>query len=75
MAHAGDAELIELVVAADAGERDAIVDLAHLAQGVGLVLRADHDAVLHAERGQGPASGDPLRAKSARSFMSCSGAT
>ena len=40
VADAGDAELVELVVVADAGEGDAVVDLADLAQRVRRVLGA-----------------------------------
>ena len=48
-AHAGDAELIELVVLADAGEGDPVVDLADLAQGVRRVLGNERDAVAVAQ--------------------------
>ncbi len=41
----GDTELVELVVLADAGEGDAVVDLAHLAQRLRRVLGDDDDAV------------------------------
>ncbi len=45
VADPGDAELVELVVLADAGEGDAVVDLAHLVQGGRAVLGGDEDAV------------------------------
>src|SRR5690606_7880878 len=53
-------QLVELVVLADPREGDAVVDLAHLAQGVGGVLRADDDAVLVGEGHERPAAGDAL---------------
>ena len=59
-ADAGDAELVELVVLADTGERDAVVDLADLAQRLGRVLGDDRDAVDVAHRDQRPAAGDAL---------------
>ena len=49
MAHAGDAQLVELVVATHPGESDAVVDLAHLAQGARRVLGHDGDAAVVAE--------------------------
>ena len=45
MADAGDPQHLELVVLADAGERDAVVDLADLVQRAGRVLGDDDDAV------------------------------
>src|SRR4029079_17644688 len=57
---AGDAQLLELAVATNARERDAVVDLAHLAQGVRRVLRHDEDAVRVADTDEGPTAGDAL---------------
>ena len=45
LAHAGDAQHLELVVLADPGERDAVVDLADLVERAERVLGDDHDAV------------------------------
>jgi hypothetical protein len=56
----GDPQLVELVVLADAGERDAVVDLAHLAQRLRRVLGDDHDAVGVPDRGQRPTARDAL---------------
>ena len=53
-AHAGDAQLVELVVPADAGEGDAVVDLADLAQRVAGVLGDERDAVVVADGDQRP---------------------
>ena len=58
--HAGHAQLVELVVLADAGEGDAVVDLADLAQRLGAVLGDDGDAVGVAQGDEGPAAGDAL---------------
>ena len=60
--HAGHTQLVELVVATDAGERDAVVQLADLAQGLGAVLGDDGDAVGVAQGDEGPARAMPLRA-------------
>ena len=45
VADAGDAELVELVVLADPGEGDAVVDLADLVEAWRWVLGDDEDAV------------------------------
>src|SRR5690606_21915788 len=49
-----------LVVLADPGEGDAVVDLADLPQRVARVLGDDGDAVVVGERHQAPAPGDAL---------------
>ena len=54
----GDAELVELVVLADTGERDAVVDLADLAQRLRRVLGDDGDPVGVAQRDQCSTAGD-----------------
>jgi hypothetical protein len=59
-AHPGHPQLVELVVTADAGERDAVVDLTHLAQRVGRVLRDDRDPVVEQDRSERAAAGDAL---------------
>ncbi len=59
-ADAGHAQLVELVVLADAGEGDPVVDLAHLAQRLGRVLGDDDDAVEIAQRHERPAACDAL---------------
>ena len=56
--HARDLEHLELVVLADARERDVVVDLADLEQRARRVLRHDHDAVRGFERDEAPAAGD-----------------
>ena len=58
--HTGHAQLIELVVLADAGEGDAVVDLADLAQGVRRVLGHERDAVEVADGHQRTTAGDAL---------------
>ena len=60
VAHTETSELVELVVLADSGETDAVVDLADLAQGVGGVLGHQHDAVGVLHGHQGAAAGDAL---------------
>ena len=57
---AGDPEVLELVVAADGGERDPVVDLADLVQRLGEVLRDEDDAVGVLHDDQGPPAGDAL---------------
>jgi hypothetical protein len=56
----GHPELVELVVATHAGEGDAVVDLADLAQRVRRVLGGDGDAVVVDECDQAAASRDAL---------------
>ena len=58
--HAVHAQLVELVVAADAGEGDAVVDLADLAEVVRGVLGDEGDAVVVGEGDQRTAPGDAL---------------
>src|SRR5436190_2272861 len=60
MSHPCDAELVELAVATDARERDAVVDLADLVQGVRRVFRADEDAVVVSETSQRSPASDAL---------------
>src|SRR3954464_14106101 len=60
MADARRAQRVELVVAADTGEGDVVVDLADLVQRARLVLRADEDAVVVDDRGEAAAPGDAL---------------
>ena len=76
VADPGHPQLVELVVLADAGEGDAVVDLADLVQRPRRVLGHDDDA----RRRRCVATSDrpramPFWAYSARSFMTCSGAT
>ena len=56
----GHAELVELVVLADTGERDPVVDLADLAQRLRRVLGDDGDPVDVAQGDQRPTAGDAL---------------
>jgi hypothetical protein len=59
-ADAGHPHLVELVVAADAGEGDAVVDLADLAEVVRGVLRHEGHAVVVDHGHQRAAAGDAL---------------
>src|SRR5690606_1616169 len=59
VADARDAQGVELVVATDPGEADAVVDLAHLAEPLG-VLGADEDALLAHQCDEAAATGDAL---------------
>ena len=59
-ADAGDAQLVELVVLADPGEGDAVVDLADLAQRGRRVLGADEDAVVVDDGDEAATPGDAL---------------
>ena len=59
-ADTGHAQLVELVVLADTGEGDAVVDLADLAQRVRRVLGDERDAVVVADGDQRSAAGDAL---------------
>jgi hypothetical protein len=61
-ADAGDAQLVELVVLADAGERDAVVDLADLAQRGDGFSAHDGDAVVVARATRLRPRAMPLRA-------------
>ena len=63
MAHASDTQRIELVVTANATERDAVVDLADLAQGGARVLSNQHNAVDVAHADQGSAASNALAGK------------
>src|SRR5690606_9274227 len=58
--NARDAELVELVELADAGEGDAVVDLRDLAKGVRRVLRADHHPALVHDGDEASTAGDAL---------------
>ena len=60
LAHAGDAQHLELVVLAHPGERDAVVDLGDLVQRAERVLGDEDDAVDHAEGDQAATAGDAL---------------
>ena len=60
MADTGDLQHLELVVLADAGERDAVVDLADLVQRARRVLGDDDDPVGRLQRHQAAAPGDAL---------------
>ena len=55
-----DLEALELVVLADARERDAVVELADLEQGAARVLGQQQDAVGALERDQAATAGDAL---------------
>ena len=57
---AGDAQVLELVVAADRGERDPVVDLADLVQRLRRVLGDEQHAVGVLQRDHGAAAGDAL---------------
>src|SRR5207248_5966145 len=57
---AGRAQVLELVVPADRGEPDPVVDLAHLVQRGGYVLRDEEHATLVAEHHHVAAPGDVL---------------
>ena len=59
-ADAGDAQALELAVAADGGEADAVVELADLVQGGAGVLGDEQDAVGVGEDGDAAAAGDAL---------------
>jgi hypothetical protein len=61
-ADAGHAELVELVVPTDAGERDPVVDLADLAQRLGRVLGDDGDALGVSDATSARPRAMPLRA-------------
>ena len=75
MADAGDAQLVELVELADAGERDAVVDLGELAQVFeGFSAHSRTPSAKVRTTALRPRA-MPLRAKSALSFIACSGAT
>ena len=60
LAHPGDPQHLELVVLADAGERDAVVDLGDLVERAERVLGDEHDAVDDAEGDEAAAAGDAL---------------
>ena len=60
VANTGDAELVVLVVATDAGERDAVVDLGDLAQVARRILGAEQDALVELDGDETPTSGDAL---------------
>ena len=55
-----NAELIELVVLADPGERDPVIDLADLPQRRRGVLGADCDTLVEPEPDEAPAASDAL---------------
>ena len=57
---AGDPQALELAVAADGGEADAVVELADLVQGGAGVLGDEQDAVGVGEDGDAAAAGDAL---------------
>ena len=57
---AGDAQALELVVAPDGGEADAVVDLAHLVQRGAGVLGDEQDAVDVGRHDHAAAAGDAL---------------
>jgi hypothetical protein len=59
-AYARDAEVLELVVATHGREGDAVVDLAHLVQRLGRVLRDEQDPVGVLDRDDGAPAGDAL---------------
>ena len=59
-ADAGDPQALELAVAADGGEADAVVELADLVQGGAGVLGDEQDAVGVGEDGDAAAAGDAL---------------
>ncbi len=59
-AYAGDAEVLELVVAPDRREGDPVVDLADLVEGLGGVLGDEQDAVGVLDRDDGTTAGDAL---------------
>ena len=59
-AHAADLEALELVVLADARERDAVVELADLEEGAARVLGQQQHAVGALERDEAATAGDAL---------------
>jgi hypothetical protein len=58
--HSGDAEVLELVVAADGGEGDAVVDLGDLVQRLGGVLRDEQHATGELDDHHRATAGDAL---------------
>ena len=68
-------QLVELVVLADPGEGDAVVDLGDLVQRVRRVLGAEQDAVGVLEGGEAAAAGDALAGVVGPVLHPCSGAT
>ena len=60
VANPRDPELVELVVLADPGERDPVVDLADLPQCRRRVLGADRDTVVEPEPDEAPTASDAL---------------